>query len=172
MTITVDGWFIRRAAPEEAGEALAILREAAQWLVDIRRPLWSIDSFSLECLSRAARAGELVLGYAQTQPVASMLLQPCDEYYWPDDPPGEALYVHKVAVRRSASGQHWADRLIAWAAAEAAKAGARFLRLDTANVPELLGLYSRLGFHVLDEEPRLVDGLRIHRLQAPVGKIA
>jgi GNAT superfamily N-acetyltransferase len=169
VTSATTPWLIRWGAAEESGEALAILREAAQWLIDTGRPLWQVESLQLEAVRRAARGGELVLGFAESQPVATMMLQARDDFYWPNDPPGEALYVHKVAVRRRAAGQHWSSRLIIWARDEARTSGARFLRLDTACRPELLSLYRRLGFYVVDERPRLVDGLVIHRLELPIG---
>ncbi len=169
MTSTTTSWFIKRATPQEAGEALAILREAAQWLVDIGRPLWPVESFHLDAVRRAALAGELILGFAESYPVASMLLQARDELHWPNDPTGEALYLHKLAVRRSAAGQQWSTRLIAWARERAQRAGARFLRLDTADRYELLSLYQRQGFYVIDERPRRVDGLMIYRLELPIG---
>jgi ribosomal protein S18 acetylase RimI-like enzyme len=172
MTSATTPWLIRWAAAEESGEALAILREAAQWLIDTGRPLWQVESLQLEAVRRAARGGELVLGFAESQPVATMMLQARDDFHWPNDPPGEALYVHKVAVRRCAAGQHWSSRLTVWARDRARISGARFLRLDTACRPELLSLYQRLGFYVVDERPRLVDGLAIHRLEQPIGDCA
>ncbi|HTV91518.1 MAG TPA: GNAT family N-acetyltransferase [Verrucomicrobiae bacterium] len=165
-------WFIKRAAPQEAGEALAILREVAQWLVDSGRPLWPVESFHLDAVRRAALAGELILGFADAQPVASMLLQTRDDVYWPNDPPGEALYLHKIAVRRCAAGQQWSTRLIAWARERAHDAGAQFLRLDTADRVELLALYRRHGFDVVDDAPRRVGDLLVYRLEHPIGRRA
>ena len=169
MTSTSTSWSIKRATPEEAAQALAILREAAQWLVDTGRPLWPVESFDLDAVRDAALAGELVLGFAGAQAVASMRLQTRDDVYWPADPPGEALYLHKVAVRRCAAGRQWPTRLIAWAHEQARAAGARYLRLDTADRNELLSLYQRHGFYLVDERPRCVDGLMIHRLELPIG---
>jgi GNAT superfamily N-acetyltransferase len=162
-------WLVTRAEPEDAGAALEILREVAQWLVDIGRPLWRVESFRLDDLERAARGGELVLGFESSGPVASMLLQTRDDIYWPNDPVGEALYIHKVAVRRCAAGQQWSTRLLAFAMEQARDAGARFLRLDTAGRVELLSLYQSQGFYVVDEHPRLVDGIPIYRLELPLG---
>jgi ribosomal protein S18 acetylase RimI-like enzyme len=164
------GWSIRRATIGEAEAALAISREVAKWLVDTGRRLWDVESFQLDFFRNAARAGELVLGFAGAYPVASMLLQNRDDLYWPADPRGEALYVHKLVVRRTAAGQRWPDRLIAWAQVEARNAGVRFLRLDTADREVLLTLYRRLGFRVVDEQPRVVNGLMMYRLEKPVAE--
>ncbi len=168
VTSPTMSWLIRRAALEETGDALAILREVAQWLIDAGRPLWPVESLQLEAVHRAALAGELVLGFEESRPVATMTLQARDDFYWPKDPRGEALYVHKVAVRRCAAGQNWSGRLIAWARDHARNTGTRFLRLDTAGRPALLSLYQRLGFYLVDEKPRNVGGLMIYRLELPI----
>jgi ribosomal protein S18 acetylase RimI-like enzyme len=42
---------------------------------------------------------------------------------WPDDPPGEALYLHKLAVHPSAQGQGLAHTLLREAARVTALAG-------------------------------------------------
>lgn len=165
MALTAE-WSIEKAEPDEAGDALAILLEVSQWLVDTGRPLWPIESFRLEDFRRAALLGELVLGYQKALPVASMLLQTRDDMYWPDDPAGEALYVHKVAVRRSSAGQNWLARLLGWAEMQARRSGARYLRLDTERL--LVPLYVRYGFRVVDDLPRLVDKLQIYRLELPL----
>jgi len=158
-------WSIRRAAVEESSDAVAILREAAQWLVDIGRPLWPVDGFDVEAFRCAALARELVLGFEQSNAVACLLLQARDAIYWPNDALGEALYVHKMAVRRAAAGQQWSRRLIAWASAQAREAGARFLRLDTADRGELISLYERYGFHLIDAAPQPFGSQMIVRLQ-------
>lgn len=162
-------WSIAQAKPEEAAHAVAILREVSQWLFDIGRPLWPVESFDLETFRRAAVFRELVLGYQQSTPVAAMLLQVRDDFYWPEDAAGDALYVHKVAVRRSAAGRNWSYRLLDWAKAQARKSGARYLRLDTERA--LVPLYERYGFSVVDDEPRITGDLWIYRLELSVEEL-
>lgn len=160
-------WRVGRALPEEAAVAVEILREASRWVASISRPLWHADSFVVGDFERAAAMQELVLGY-EPDPVACMLLQKRDEVYWPDDADGEALYLHKIAVRRAAAGQGWLGRLIGWAASEARSAGARFLRLDTADREKLVSLYQSHGFRAVDPHPRRYGALLIVRLELPL----
>lgn len=170
--LRAEGLVIRRASVEEAADAVSILREVTQWLVDTGRPLWPLNSLDVAAFRRAASKGELVLGYEDSQAVACMLLQPRDDIHWPNDTPGEALYVHKLAVRRAAAGQGWSRRLIEWASAQAREAGARVLRLDTSDRHELVPLYERYGFRVIDAVPRRFGPLTIVRLKlrAPEGE--
>jgi len=149
----------------EAAEAVAILREVARWLVDTGRPLWPVDGFDLETFELAARAGELALGYEDALPVACMLLQARDDVQWPEDAPGEARYVHKLAVRRCAAGHGWPGRLIRWACARGRAEGVKYIRLDTARRRELISLYESFGFRLVDPEPRLFGDRILVRLE-------
>lgn len=162
-----SAWRIAKAMPEEAPVAVEILREVSRWLAATGQPLWPAESFVVGDFERAAACDELILGY-EAEPVACMLLQKRDEVYWPDDADGEALYLHKIAVRRCASGQGWLGRLIGWAACEAEKAGARYLRLDTADREKLVSLYRSYGFWVVDTHPRRCGALTIVRLELPL----
>lgn len=144
------------------------MRETVLWLSEIGRPMWPADTFDVAMYERAAFAGELVLGYEHFSPVACMLMQTRDEVYWPNDPAGEALYLHKVAVRRTSAGKGWLRRLVYWAREEAKCAGAEFLRIDTLQRVELLSLYGRLGFQIVDEYARHSCGEMIVRLELPL----
>jgi GNAT superfamily N-acetyltransferase len=159
---------IRRASLDDAVTAAQILRSVATWLVERGCPLWKPDSFDVPVFKDAARRGELVLGYEGPEAVACMLLQRSDPVFWPDASPGEALYLHKVAVLRHAAGRGWSTRLIDWARAEALKTGTRFLRLDTAPRPKLLTLYEKRGFHVIDSGPRYFGDVKAMRLEMEV----
>lgn len=144
------------------------MHETMQWLSDIGRPMWPADTFDVAMYECAAYAGELVLGYDQFAPVACMLVHTRDEIYWPNDPAGEALYLHKIAVRRSAAGKGWLRRLVYWAREEAQHAGARFLRIDTLRRVELLSLYGSLGFQIVDEFEPHSCGEMLVRLELPL----
>lgn len=161
-------YWVRRAAASEAAVAVSILREAALWSLHTGRPTWHVDTFSVAAYESAATAGELVLGYDHGDPVACMLLQRRDDLYWPNDPAGEALYVHKVAVRRTAAGKGWVGGLVCWAREDARRLGARYLRLDTLNRPKLLALYGELGFRFVDSYARHSSGEAIVRLELPL----
>ena len=156
---------MRRVHAENAAEAVAILREAAAWAAARDAPVWTPDELRVEDFAAAARAEELVLGYAGATAAATMLLQAADPVYWPEAAPGSALYVHKVAVRRAYAGQRWVDRLIEFAAADARRRHIGRLRLDTMLRPPLRALYERLGFTVIPEEPLLMRGRRMIRME-------
>lgn len=169
--VTSKSYEVARAAPIDAAIAVSILREAALWSLHSGRPTWSPDTLSVAAYESAATAGELVLGYEGGKPAACMLLQRRDTVYWPNDPVGEALYLHKVAVRRTAAGKGWVGRLVHWAREDARRVGARYLRLDTLDRPKLLMLYVKLGFRFVDSYGRHSSGDAILRLELPVTRM-
>lgn len=156
---------VRRVGPDAAGNAVSILREAAQHFADRGIEVWTGDELREADFVAAANAGELYLGYAGAHPVATMLLQPADLLYWPEAEPRSALYIHKVAVRRAAAGRGWLKRLIEHAASEGVARCVPFLRLDTLEGPTLRSLYERLGFAALSEPPIVARGRRLIRME-------
>ena len=153
---------IRPVRPEEAGEALRILQAAAVWSARFGEQVWQASAFTLRQQEESARRGELIGGYDDGVLSACMVLQDRDALFWPDDPPGEALYVHKVAVGREAAGSGWLDALIEHAEERAVRTGAIFLRLDTLPRERMIGLYVALGFDVVDHDARrFAEGWRV-----------
>ena len=93
------------------------------------------------------------LGYGlEDRPVAAMLLVPSDPGFWPIDPPGEALYLHKLAVHPDWQGLQLSAQMIEEAVRLTRAAGRPWLRLDTAaERPKLRTLYEALGFRLVRE---------------------
>lgn len=156
---------VRRVGPDAAGIAVSIVREAAQHFADRGIEVWTGAELREADFIAAANAGELYLGYAGAEAVATMLLQPADRLYWPESEPGSALYIHKVAVLRAAAGGGWLNRLVGHAACEAVARSVPFLRLDTLEGPKLRSLYERLGFAALREPPIVARGRRLIRME-------
>lgn len=160
---------VRRVTVTEALDALAITREAAAWASERGIDVWSAHELRPEVFEEAARKAELVIGYADTTPAATMLLQTADPVYWPEDPPASALYLHKVAVRRAFAGQSWLARLIDFAVRDATSKRIPVLRLDTMLRPKLQSIYEHHGFRVLSEAPLLVAGRQMIRMERILG---
>lgn len=165
-------WRVGFAAEADAASAVEILREAATWTARLGRVMWSAESFTVPAYQAFARARELVGGFEQSADgerlAACMLLQRRDPLFWPDDEPGIALYLHKVATRRDAAGRGWSRRLVEWAATVAREEGIGMLRLDTIANGRLPSHYEALGFRALDEEPLQMGELRFTRMERSV----
>lgn len=159
---------IRFAAIEETPVAGALLREVAQWLVARGEALWDEDELDEASIRDRAMLGELVLGFEGGGAAACLFLQNEDRPFWPEAKSGEALYIHRLAVRRAFAGAGWPRRLIDWSAEQARARNRAHLRLDTELRPKLLALYESLGFARIDRDPIVVGGHPIVRFERRV----
>ena len=159
---------IARAGAEAIPEVHALIVEAAQWLIAKGEPLWGEPETSGEELARVARAGELVTGRMGTELCACMYLHNEDPVFWPEAAPGEALYIHRLAVARRFGGRGFSYALLDWAAHEARSTGRNFLRLDCEPRPKLLALYRDAGFLAVDATPIRVGIHFVMRHQKPL----
>jgi GNAT superfamily N-acetyltransferase len=143
----MDAIEIVPASREDVVAASDILCEAAEWLEERGIPLWNREQLTVERLLPIVERGELFLASRAGQAIATMILQEEDTFFWPDVPAGESLFLHKLAVRRSAAGQGIAHAMLEWAAEEARRRGKTYLRLDTDGTrPRLCALYESAGF--------------------------
>ena len=162
---------IRVAAPLEAKLVSEILSEAAQWLEGRGIPLWSPEQVSLATISPEVQGGLYYLAWVRSTAVGTMRLTDSDPAFWPEAVPGEALYLHRLAVRRAAAGGELSSQLLRWAASYAAVSGARYLRLDCETFRHSLrGVYERFGFQFHSE--RVVRRAVVARYQLLCTQVA
>jgi GNAT superfamily N-acetyltransferase len=129
-----------------------ILTEVARWRIGREEPLWRPDELSPAALLESYRVGEMRLGWLAHEPVATMVLKEEDRLFWPDVPPGESLFVHKLAVVRRYGGQGLSRSMLDAARDRALATGKAYLRLDcTADRPGLRRLYESYGFRCVGE---------------------
>jgi GNAT superfamily N-acetyltransferase len=97
-------------------------------------------------------AGRYVLAFVGADTAGTARITPTDELFWPEAGAGEALYVHRLAVRRRHAGGTVSQGILDFARGEARAAGCGLLRLDTdAFRPRLRGVYESYGFVYRDE---------------------
>ncbi len=144
---------IRPATKGELDEAADLLEDAIGWAAERGFGSWTAgtfrdpDGWGRRVLREALEAGGLFLVERSWGIVGTLSLLPADERFWPDAPP-DGLYLHRFAVRRSASGAGVGAAALAWCEEETLRRGRRFLRLDclTAN-PGIRRYYEHAGFH-------------------------
>ena len=138
--------------PEDLEDAAAVLEDASAWVASLGFPAWGERTFRdadgrgrLQ-LQEALRSGGLFVARIGEEPVATVSLFEVDERFWPDAP-GDALYVHKLAVRRAHGGEGIGAAIVTWSARRARAQGKRFLRLDCPrDDPGVRRYYERAGF--------------------------
>jgi ribosomal protein S18 acetylase RimI-like enzyme len=140
---------------------LDVLEDAAGWLASIGHEAWPVGSFAAAGTRErrqvvdALETGELYLVTIAGDPAATMSLFEQDERFWPGAP-RNALYVHKLAVRRRFAGIGVGEAMLAWAERRARERRKPYLRLDTdPDNPGILAYYERHGFRRVGDA---VDG--------------
>jgi GNAT superfamily N-acetyltransferase len=138
---------VRAAALAEVALVSGILTEAAVWLRERGMPLWAPHEVAASRVAPEVQAGHFFLAWSGPAAVGTMRLTPADPVFWPEAAQGEALYLHRLAVRRVVAGGLVSSGLLRWAVGHAAARGARYLRLDCeASRPNLRRVYERFGF--------------------------
>jgi GNAT superfamily N-acetyltransferase len=138
---------IRRAAAQDTETVSSILQEAARWLEERAMPLWREQELSPARVEREVAEGLFVLASCDGQAVGTMMFQLADMDFWPEVPPGESCFVHRLAVRRRYAGGRVSSALLRWAVEETRRMGRRYLRLDCVKErAKLRAIYEGFGF--------------------------
>ena len=138
---------IRQAATSDLENISAILQEAAQWLEERGMPLWRESELSPNRIAREVSAGSFILGEVDGIAAAAMMFLLSDPDFWPEVPPEESAFLHRLAVRRSYAGGRLSSAMLDWAVEQTRTLGRRYVRLDcVADRPKLRAIYERYGF--------------------------
>jgi GNAT superfamily N-acetyltransferase len=137
---------VRQAQADDADIVAALLDEATTWVNDLGFNQWPLP-FPRDQLGVAISRGEVyVIEGEDGEAVGTVTILEDDPMYWPGRS-NDALYVHKLAVRRDHAGRGIGAAIIEWANAEAAETGREFLRLDCqGDNPGIRDYYEGLGF--------------------------
>jgi len=155
---------MRPASVLEAEVARSIMFDVAEWQKSLGQPMWADDVIGLPRILEAIARAELFLAFRGEDAVGRVYFQNEDQVFWPDLPKGEAAFVHKLAVKRSAGGQGISAQIMDWAKDEARRRGRRYLRLDCrAERKGLCDLYESMGFRRHSE--RQVDPYYVVRYE-------
>jgi hypothetical protein len=105
---------VRVATAEQAAVVSDILAEAAAWLDGSGRHMWRDDELDPRHIADDVAAGLFVIAWSGTDAAGTMKFQLEDPLFWPDLPPGEATYIHRLAVRRAFAGGGVSSALHSW----------------------------------------------------------
>lgn len=150
-------------------ESLSIMREAAEWLIDIGEPMWTPDELTRDMLKNPAE--EFTVMYdSGGNSVATMILSYHDPFFWADVPPDVSGFIHKLAVRRSYAGTGAAKKLVEYAVSVCERRGVGSIRLDCD--PHRIGLcrfYEKCGFVL--EETKTINTRRLGVIDVAMYKL-
>jgi GNAT superfamily N-acetyltransferase len=142
---------ISRAEQSDQGTVVDILAEAAGWLAGRGILQWPEHGFPATDVADRIQRGEIYLARLCCHPVATVAIDWSDEYFWGTSD-NDAVYVHRLAVRRRWAGNKIGEYLLEWAAEQATAAGKTWVRLDCVAANERLCQYylDRGWTHVRD----------------------
>lgn len=133
--------------------SFSIMREAAQWLIDTSKPMWSLEELTTQYIQNPPE--DFVVMWAGHERIATLLLSFEDKLFWPDIDSGTSGFIYKLTIRRKFANQGYARYLIEYAAQLCRLKNIACLRLDCD--PHRKGLcqfYENTGF-VLKEIKRI-----------------
>lgn len=139
---------IKVATKETIHEVEDILYDAVQWMNQSEIPnLWNEKNVQWSELSKNYKVEDFYIYYMDGKAVGCMALTQIDQTYWSEVEPGKAVYIHKLAVKREASGRGVSRKLIDYAKSYTLEKGLNTLRLDcNAERDKLRKIYEREGF--------------------------
>ncbi|WP_425146120.1 GNAT family N-acetyltransferase [Deinococcus sp.] len=139
--------------PASYQEAAPIIQAAAQALEARADTLWHQSEVTAAALTRQYPAGRALIGELDSLPAVTCILLDHDPSFWPDDPPGAALYLHKLEVHPAWQGHGLAHAMLRAAVQEVRAMGGQFLRLDTDFLrPRLRAVYEQFGFAYIGQK--------------------
>ncbi|HBN83741.1 MAG TPA: hypothetical protein DDZ89_07830, partial [Clostridiales bacterium] len=138
---------IKQATETEIPVIEGILLDTVNWLNEMDQPLWSVNEVKWDTLSKNYEISNFYIAYMDGNPTGCMALVDYDPFFWPDVKRGESLFIHKLAVTKSARKSGVADALMDFFKKQGTERGVKTLRLDThALRPKLRAFYERHGF--------------------------
>jgi hypothetical protein len=162
---------LRVARSDSPEISASIIEEVAAWGTSEGFPNWIPGSFAgpesrgVSHLLGDIAVGGLYLVWRGDAAVGTVSLLEDDPMFWPAAAVGEALYVHRFAVRRSAAGA--GRTAVLWCIAEARRRGRSFVRLDCLqDNPGIRSYYERFGFLAVDE--KIINGTAYALYEVPV----
>jgi GNAT superfamily N-acetyltransferase len=147
-------------------EIVALLTEASAWMAMKGTPPWQASVLTEAFVMPRVERGEFIVARCGGEIAGVCTLTRSDPEFWPEDPVGQAAYLHKLGVRRRFAGGGVTTHLVAHCVGLARRWECAALRLDCHGA--LRGLYERLGFSYVDtRQVREDDGqtIIVDRLQ-------
>jgi GNAT superfamily N-acetyltransferase len=158
---------VRPAGLDDVETVGELIDDATRWVGELGFEQWPLP-FPRNEIEAAVERGEVYVGDLDGEAVATVTLLRDDPEYWGERPP-DAVYVHKLAVRRDHAGRGIGAAVVEWANAQAVAEGRTFLRLDCLRDSHgIRDYYERLGFeHQGDFDDRR-RGLQLSLFERPV----
>ncbi|GLX71020.1 GNAT family N-acetyltransferase [Paenibacillus glycanilyticus] len=143
---------IRNIYPSEFDLFIEVLIEGARWIAKHSTPMWSESDLTVQRLMDGLTIDNFYAAFEDGKVAAVMILQEEDSFFWPEDRFGDALYIHKLCIRRQYAKTGLVGSMLAFAEKRASSLNKSYLKLDCASDrPPLRQLYELHGFQLVGE---------------------
>lgn len=132
-------------------EAISIMKEVAEWGRKKGLRVWLDEWLTKEeLITDEAQPINFCVGKIKDESVCAFILQETDSNYWPFARKDEAVYLHKLCVRREYAHMEMTKKLIEAIKKECKLRGKKYIRLDT-NLDEKVvrKIYLDVGFKIV-----------------------
>ena len=138
---------IRQAKEDDIDAIERMYRDRVAFNNEHKIPQWRYDQVTWDALSELYAIKDYYVGVANHEIVCGCFIVDVDLLYWPDEPKGAALYLHKIVVHPAQSGLGYADALISFFKTKGEEEGFPCVRIDVrAQKAKLRAMYERNGF--------------------------
>jgi GNAT superfamily N-acetyltransferase len=147
---------VRRASgPGDIELVAKMWTHSAEWLREKGSDQWQYP-VKMQNIEAAVADNTCWLVFRDEAPIGTITLDTNAEsqYWFPEDDPNAALYVHRMVIEQNERGEEIGSALLDWAGDRAEGAGRRWLRLDAWRSNEALHRYYQdRGFELVRVVP-------------------
>lgn len=133
-------------------EAITVMKEVAAWGRAQGFRVWLDEWLTKEeLLTDEVQSEHFCIGKIDGETACAFILQDSDVGYWGVRPEKEAVYLHKLCVRRAFSHQNMTKIVVEAIKEECRKRGVKYIRLDTGLDEKVVRkIYLNAGFKIVD----------------------
>lgn len=133
-------------------EAIMIMKEVAAWGRAQGFRVWLDEWLTAEeLITDEARPEHFCVGKVEDEIACAFILQDSDAGYWGVRPANEAVYLHKLCVRRAFAHRDMTKAVVEAIKEECRKRGVKYIRLDTGLDEKVVRkIYLKAGFKIVD----------------------
>lgn len=133
-------------------EAITVMKEVAAWGRAQGFRVWLDEWLTVEeLITEEARPEHFCIGKVDGEIACAFILQDSDVGYWGVRPENEAVYLHKLCVRRSFAHQDMTKAVVEAIKEECRNRGVKYIRLDTGLDEKVVRkIYLKAGFKIVD----------------------
>lgn len=133
-------------------EAISVMREVAKWGREQGFRVW-LDEWLTpeELITDEAKPENFCIGEIDGKIACAFILQRSDSDYWKDSSDVQAVYLHKLCVRREYAHRNMTKTVREAIKEECQKNGIKYIRLDTGLDEKVVRkIYLNAGFKIVD----------------------